>query len=246
MKKIIFITSSLVVVNSYAQFGDLKKAIGKPKEALQSITGAKKDSSLTTNDLIGGLKEALNKGIEKGTSQLSAVDGFNGNELVKVLLPDEAKKVEEKLRSVGMGKQVDEAILSMNRAAEDATKTAAPIFLNAIKNMSFADAWAIFRGNDNAATNYLKQQTTNSLTTAFRPIIEEALQKTGATKHWNTIFSNYNKFSFNKVNPDLTAHVTEKAMSGIFYQLAIEEGKIRKDPAARTTDILKNVFGSNK
>jgi hypothetical protein len=131
----------------------------------------------------------------------------------------------------------------MNRAAEDACKTASPIFVNAIKNMSFADAWAIFRGDDNAATNYLQKQTTTELTNAFKPIIEQALAKIDATKHWNTIFSNYNKFSFNKVNPDLTAYVTEKALSGIFYQLGIEEKKIRKDPAARTTDILKNVFG---
>jgi hypothetical protein len=110
--------------------------------------------------------------------------------------------------------------------------------------MSFADAWAILRGGDKAATNYLQKQTSAELTNAFRPIIETALAKIDATKHWNTLFTNYNKFSFNKVNPDLAAYVTEKALSGIFYQLAIEEQKIRKDPAARTTDILKKVFGN--
>ncbi|MCX6208479.1 MAG: DUF4197 domain-containing protein [Bacteroidetes bacterium] len=241
--KLLFL-ASIAFTNSFAQFGELKKAIAKPLEQVKSITDPKSDS-LTTNDVIGGLKEALNKGIEKGTTQLSAVDGFFGDAAIKILMPAEAVKVEESLRKVGMGNQVDAAILNMNRAAEDACKTASPIFLNAIKNMSFADAWAIFRGSDNAATNYLQKQTTAELTTSFRPIIEQALSKIDATKHWNTLFTNYNRLSFNKVNPDLTAYVTEKALSGIFSQLAIEEQKIRKDPAARTTDILKNVFGRN-
>lgn len=244
MKKIQLATILVLTATiANAQFGDLKKKIEKPKEILQNVTGQNKDSALTTSNVVDGLKEALNKGIEKGTSQLSATDGFYGNGAVKILMPLEAKKVEDKMRDMGLNKPVDDAILTMNRAAEDATKTAAPIFLNAIKNINFADAWAIFKGGDNAATNYLKQQTTSNLTTAFKPIIEEALQKTGATKHWNTIFSNYNKFTLNKINPDLTSYVTEKTLEGVFYQLAIEEGKIRKDPAARTTDILKNVFG---
>lgn len=244
MKFTFLITSVLITFSSLAQFGELKKAIAKPLEQVKNITAPKNDS-LTTNDVIGGLKEALNKGIEKGTTQLSATDGFFANAAIKILMPAEALKVEESLRSVGMGDKVDAAILNMNRAAEDACKTASPIFLSAIKNMSFTDAWAIFKGSDNAATNYLQKQTTAELTTAFKPIIDAALSKLDATKHWNTIFSNYNKFSLKKVNPDLTAHVTEKALSGIFYQLAIEEQKIRKDPAARTTDILKNVFGRN-
>lgn len=241
--KLLFL-ASIAFTSSFAQFGELKKAIAKPLEQVKNIADPKSDS-LTTSDVIGGLKEALNKGIEKGTTQLSAVDGFFGNAAIKILMPAEATKVEESLRKVGMGNQVDAAILNMNRAAEDACKTASPIFLNAIKNMSFADAWAIFKGADNAATNYLQKQTTAELTTAFKPIIEQALNKIDATKHWNTLFTNYNRFSLNKVNPDLTAYVTEKALSGIFSQLAIEEQKIRKDPAARTTDILKNVFGKN-
>lgn len=239
--KIIVLLAMLVATNSFAQFGELKKVVAKPLEQL----GVSKQSSdsLTTKDVISGLKEALNKGIEKGTTQLSAVDGFFGNAAIKILMPPEALTVEESLRKVGMGSKVDEAILNMNRAAEDACKTAAPIFLDAIKNMNFADAWAIFKGADNAATNYLQQQTTAQLTAAFKPIIEQALNKIDATKHWNTIFTNYNRLAFKKVNPDLTAYVTEKALAGIFYQLAVEEKKIRKDPAARTTDILKQVFG---
>ncbi|HNJ59274.1 MAG TPA: DUF4197 domain-containing protein, partial [Chitinophagaceae bacterium] len=140
-------------------------------------------------------------------------------------------------------KYVEDAILSMNRAAEDAAKSAAPIFINAIKNMSFADAWEILKGSDSAATKYLKQQTSKPLTDAFRPIIDKSLAKVNATQHWNTVFSTYNKFSFKKINPDLASYVTEKALEGIFYQLAQEELKIRKDPIAQTTNLLKKVFG---
>ena len=238
MKNIFIISTLLFSLQSVAQFDQLKKAAS----GVKNIFAPKKDS-LSTGTVIDGLKEALNKGISDGTKQLSAVDGFFTNAALKILMPVEAEKVETSLRKIGMGKQVDEAILNMNRAAEDACKTAAPIFVNAIKNMNISDAWGILRGGDNAATNYLQKQTNTELNNAFKPIIETALNKIDATKHWNTIFSNYNRFSFNKVNPDLTAYVTEKALSGIFYQLAIEEQKIRKDPAAQTTELLKKVFG---
>ena len=131
----------------------------------------------------------------------------------------------------------------MNRAAEDAAKSAAPIFLNSIKQMSISDAWSILRGGDTAATAYLRKTTTASLTNAFKPVIDNSLQKVDATKYWNTVFTAYNKFSFNKVNPDLSAYVTEKALYGIFYEIGQQEMQIRKDPVARTTDILKKVFG---
>ena len=158
-------------------------------------------------------------------------------------MPEEAQKVEQKLRSLGMGSQVDNAILSMNRAAEDASKSAAPIFVNAIKQMSIQDAAGILKGGDFAATDYLKSKTTASLTEAFRPAIEAALTKVDATKYWNTVFSTYNKFSLQKVNTDLVAYVTEKALAGLFHNISLEEQKIRKDPAAQVTGILKKVFG---
>ncbi len=238
MKKIIIVCTLFFSLQSFGQFDQLKKAAS----GVKNIFSPKKDS-LSTGTVIDGLKEALNKGINDGTKQLSAVDGFFTNAALKILMPPEAEKVESSLRKIGMGKQVDDAILNMNRAAEDACKTAAPIFINSIKNMNFADAFGILRGGDNAATTYLQKQTNTELTNAFRPVIETALDKIDATKHWNTIFSNYNRFSFNKVNPDLAAYVTEKALSGIFIQLAIEEQKIRKDPAAQTTELLKKVFG---
>lgn len=200
--------------------------------------------SLSNDEIVKGLKEALQVGAERGTAKLSAVDGFFKDAALKIIMPAEAQKVEKTLRSFGMGKQVDNAILAMNRAAEDAAKSAAPIFIDAVKQMSFQDALGILKGDDFAATSYLKGKTTLSLTEAFRPVIESSLQKVNATKHWNTVFTTYNKFGNEKVNTDLAAYVTEKALAGIFHQLGQEEQKIRKDPLARTSDLLKKVFGS--
>ena len=145
-----------------------------------------------------------------------------------------------------MGHLVDDAVLSMNRAAEEASKSAAPIFINAIKQMNFQDALGILKGNDSAATVYLRNKTIQDLTATFRPVIEKALDQTGATKHWKNVFETYNKLptTFKKVNSDLAGHVTDKALTGLFYQVALEEQKIRKDPAARVTDVLKKVFGN--
>lgn len=206
------------------------------------ISGLSKDT-MSTSTIASGLKEALQVGTERGTARLSAADGFFKNAVLKILMPAEAQKVEAKLRAVGLGKQVDNAILSMNRAAEDASKSATPIFINAIKQMTIQDAVGILKGGDFAATNYLKNKTTSNLTDAFRPVIEQSLSKVNATKYWNTVFSTYNTFSTQKVNTDLTAYVTERALSGIFHEVSLEEQKIRKDPAAQTTALLKKVFG---
>lgn len=143
-----------------------------------------------------------------------------------------------------MGKLVDDAILSINRAAEDASKSAAPIFANAVKQMTVQDGLGILRGADTAATGYLRKSTSPELTSAFRPVIESSLEKTGATKYWTAVFDAYNKVSLKKVNPDLSSYVTGKAIDGIFYYVAEEEKKIRTNPAARVNDILKKVFGS--
>ena len=202
-------------------------------------------TGLTNEEIVGGLKEALQVGTENGTQKLSALDGFFKDAAIKILMPQEAKRAEQKLRSLGMGKLVDDAILSMNRAAEDAAKNATPIFVDAIKSMSIQDAIGILKGSDTAATHYLKDKTTGSLAAAFRPVIEASLNKVNATKYWNAVFSAYNKFSFNKINPDLSAYVTDKALSGIFYQVGLEEQKIRKDPMARTTELLKKVFSKS-
>jgi hypothetical protein len=207
---------------------------------VKEIGGSK--NSLSSDEIINGLKEALATGTQRGTQKLSAIDGFFKDAALKILMPQEAVKAEKTLRNLGMGNLVDNAILSMNRAAEDAAKEAAPIFLNAIKGITIQDGLGILRGGDFAATEFLKGRTVASLTEAFRPVVENSLKKVDATKHWNLVFSNYNKVSMQKVNPDLAAYVTEKALTGIFYQVGQEELKIRKDPAARATDLLKKVF----
>lgn len=238
MKKII-VSASFVVLIAFS-------GCDTAQQVLSSLpnSGAN-NSSLSTQQIVAGLKEALTVGTQNSTGQLSSVDGFFKNAAVKILMPAEAQKVVSTLQSVGMGSVVDKAVLSMNRAAEDAAKSATPIFVNAIKQMTITDAIGILKGGNQSATNYFKNKTTGALTKAFKPTISNALQKTDATKYWNDVFSVYNQFSTNKINTDLTAYVTGKAIDGIFYEVAQEEIKIRKDPAARVTDLLKKVFGSS-
>jgi hypothetical protein len=198
------------------------------------------------SQVVEGLKQALTIGTQNSTSRLSAVDGFFADAAVKILMPPEAKSVEKTLRTFGLGSLVDKTILSLNRAAEDAAKSATPIFVDAIKQMTITDALGILQGGDFAATNYFKGKTTESLTAAFSPVIAKSLDKTDATKYWSDMFTAYNKFSAKKVPTDLKAYVTQKAIDGIFYEVGLEEQKIRKDPAARVTDILQQVFGSKQ
>ena len=231
-----------MVLNSSAQTDTVKKAgvIGKFSKILDKASG----SQLSNDQIISGLKEALAVGAERGTAKLSAPDGFFANAALKIVMPPEAKKVEMSLRSMGFGTQVDQAILSMNRAAEDAAKSAAPIFINAVKGMSVQDAMGILKGSDTSATSYLRSKTNIQLSETFRPLIERSLAKVDASKYWNTVFSTYNKFALKKINPDLTAYVTDRALKGIFLQLGEEEANIRKNPAARTTEMLRKVFSN--
>jgi hypothetical protein len=222
-----------------------------PAQQLKSLVNkAKQAAGLNTadgsqSDIGAGLKEALAKGVEKGVAQLSAENGFFGNSLYKVVMPPEAQRVEKTLRSIGLGAKVDEAILTMNRGAEEAVKKSAPIFADAIRGMDIKDALSILRGADTAATGYLRSNTSSSLTTAFKPVIQESLEKTGAAGHWNNLMTAYNKVSFQKVNTDLAGYVTDKALQALFLQIADQEKQIRKDPAARTSALLKKVFGGN-
>ena len=202
-------------------------------------------AGITNNEAVAGLKEALKIGTQNASGRLSNVNGYFGNQLIKILMPPEAKKVETTLRSVGMDSHVDKAILAMNRAAEDAASKAVPIFVNAITSMSVQDGISIVKGGNGAATNYLKSRTTAELTNAFRPVIQNSLNKVNATKYWTDVFTIYNKLptTRSKVNPDLTAYVTERALNGLFITIADEENKIRNNPTARVTDLLKKVFG---
>ncbi|MFY8025196.1 MAG: DUF4197 domain-containing protein [Sediminibacterium sp.] len=238
MKKIVFIL--LFISGGQHLFAQTIKDLIKQKTKLLTQQSTTDNSG---NEIANALKQALTIGAEKGSAALAQPDGFFKNAALKILLPPEAQKIESTLRSVGMNKQVDEAILSINRAAEDACKTAAPIFVSAIKEMTVTDAVNILKGADTAATSYLKRTTTAPLTSSFKPIIESSLQKTDATKHWNTLVSAYNKFSLRKLNPSLSDYVTQKALDGIYTQIAAEEKNIRQNPAARATDLLKKVFG---
>jgi len=211
-------------------------------------TGAKTDfSGLTKGDMTGALRQALQVGAKNASDRLSAPNGFFGNALIKILMPPDAKKVESTLRQAGLGDQVDQAILAMNRAAEDASAKAVPIFVDAITHMSIQDALSILQGGNTAATAYLKTKTSPALTAAFRPVIEASLKKVQATQYWNEVFSTYNKLPLvrNKINPDLPAYVTDRALNGLFVALSEEEAKIRLDPAAQVSDLLRKVFGKN-
>lgn len=213
-------------------------------ETAKQVFGNVTNGSLGSAEIARGLKEALRVGTDTATKHLSLVNGFFADDMIKILMPPEAQKVENTLRQFGMGKTVDKAVLSMNRAAEDASKYVGSILWNAITSMTISDAIGILRGDDFAATEYLKRSTTQQLTTAFRPIIERSLGNVDATKHWNEVFTVYNKFSRNPVNTDLPAYVTDKALAGLFYHIGLQEQQIRKNPVARVTDILKRVFGS--
>lgn len=195
-------------------------------------------------EISNGLKQALEIGTSAGADRLSAKDGFFGNMAIKILFPKEAQKVESTLRSVGLNSLADDVILSLNRAAEDAAKEAKPIFVNAIKQMTIADATNILLGNKDAATQYFKRVTTTQLTEKFSPVISASLNKVGATRYWSDATAAYNKIPLVKpVNTNLTQYVAEKAIEGMFVQVAQEELKIRDNISARSTGLLQKVFG---
>ena len=200
-------------------------------------------SVLGQTEISSGLKEALNKGIDKQVVKLTSVDGFYKNEMVKILLPEELKKVDKTLRDIGMGKLADEGIKMLNRAAEDAVKESTPIFVDAIKTMSFTDAKNILMGNETAATSYLQNTTSKALYAKFNPVIKNSFSKVGADKAWASIINKYNSIPMvKKVNPDLTDYTTNKAMDGVFKMIAVEEKNIRTDLSSRTSDLLRKVF----
>ena len=208
---------------------------------------SKGSSSFSKDEAGQGIKEALTQGVTTAVLNLNKTDGFFGSEFYKLLLPPDAKKVESTLRKVGMGAQVDKAILQINRGAEDAVAFAKPIFVDAIKEMSIADAFNIIKGPKDGATQYFKQKTTEKLVSAFTPSVKSSLDKTEATKYYSDIVTTYNNFptTFKKVNPDLTSYVVGRAVDALFDQVAKEEANIRANPLARTTDLLKKVFGGN-
>ncbi len=198
---------------------------------------------LSNTDITNGLKEALKLGANNSTSTAAKLDGFYKNPLIKIPFPKEAKQMESQLKALGMSKQVDKFTQSLNRAAEDAAKSAAPIFLESIKKITINDGLSILQGNNDAATQFLKNTSNAALLAAFKPIVQKSLAKVKVTKYWKPLTNTYNQIPLvNKVNPDLNQYVTDKAIEGLFKLIAAEELKIRKDPSARINDILKKVF----
>lgn len=216
------------------------QTLNDAQNLLNNVTG----SNFSQKEAADATKEALSNGTGNAVKLVNIKDGYFKNPEIKIPFPPELKNAESKLRSAGFGKKVDNVVLSINRAAEDAGKDAKPIFLNAIKSLTITDAINIVKGQNDAATSFLKQTSTAELTNKFKPNIKTSLDKVGATKYWSEIITLYNKLPLvKKINPDLAQYVTGKAIDGLFVMVAKEELKIRKDPMAQTSDLLKKVFG---
>lgn len=217
-------------------------------DTLGQMTGT---NGVTTNngtpsnsEINSGIKQALQVGVEGAVQQVSALNGYFDNPLIKIMFPPNAAKVEKKLRDIGLGSLCDKLELSLNRAAEDAAKQATPIFLNALKQMTLGDATNILTGSDTAATAYFERTTTSQLTAQFSPVISKSLNQANATKYWSDVTTQYNKIPFIKpVNTDLTAYVTQQAINGLFVVIGQKEKQIRGQLGARTTPLLQKVFG---
>ncbi len=216
-------------------------------DVIQQVTQTAGLGPVTQAEAGQGIKEALSQGLVKAVLQLNKPDGFFKDAAYKVLLPPDAIKIENTLRSLGLNSMVDKAILQINRGAEDAAGYAKPIFVNAIQNMTLSDAIGLVKNGDTSATHFFREKTTNQLIAAFLPVIKSSLDKVDATKYYGDIVNKYNSFplTFTKINPDLAGYVTAKATNALFDQIALEEKDIRNNFAARTTDILKKVFGGS-
>jgi len=243
MKKRYYLLALLLPASIFFSCQVLEDAAG-----MVNTTTTPTKPALTNAEVISGLKEALNVGIKNSVNLTSVTDGFLKNADIKLPFPQDALKVKEKALQLGMSGQVEKFETTLNRAAEEATKEALPIFADAITNMSISDGFAILNGGNGAATKYLKDNTTAKLVTAFSPKVEAAISKVKLTEYWNPIITKYNSAAKltggEQMNPDLNKYVTEKAIAGLFHMVEIEENKIRKDPLARVSDILVKVFGS--
>lgn len=223
----LILTTSL----SFAQVGEIARRLGLGSE-------------LSDSKISSGLKQALQIGAEQSVKLTGRPNGYFGNPNIKILMPNNLRTLEKGLRMVGYGPKVDDFVLSMNRAAEAAAPAARKIFINAITAMTFDDARRILSGGDTAATSYFKDKTTPELTAAFRPVVEKTMSKNGVTQQYNALVSQYKSMPFARNQDlDISHYVVEKALDGLFYQLGQEERKIRKDPAAQTTSLLRQVFG---
>jgi hypothetical protein len=235
--KIVAVFFSIILLSCTS--AQINQTIGDVNKTLGNGT------PLTTEEVANGLKEALIKGISNGSDIVSQLDGYFKNPEIKIPFPPEVKKVEDRLRQIGLGGEVDKFVMTLNRGAEDAAKEAKPIFIAAIRQMTIQDAWGILKGEPDAATQYLRRTTSTLLKDKFKPVIQNSLQKVNATKYYSDIVTRYNQIPLvQKVNPDLDDYATDKAIEGLFLMIAKEEKNIRANPAARTTELLRRVFGA--
>lgn len=212
-------------------------------ELQQVVNQIPTNGGVNNLEIAQGLREALNLGIDRQVSKLTQTDGFFKNELVKIMLPEDLQKVDKTLRDIGLGKLADEGLKVLNRAAEDAVKEATPIFIDAVKGITFNDAKNILLGENDAATQYLTSTTEKALYAKFSPVIKNSFDKVGAAEIWNNLITRYNSIPLaKKVNPDLTDYVTNEALDGVYTMIAVEEKEIRTKASSRTTDLLKKVF----
>ena len=212
-------------------------------ELQQVVNQLPQGGTIGNTEIASGLRQALDFGIDKQVTKLTQTDGFFKNELVKILLPQELQKVDKALRDIGLSNLADEGLKVLNRAAEDAVKEATPIFVDAVKGITFADAKNILLGNNDAATQYLTSKTETALYNKFNPVIKNSFSKVGADEIWTNLISRYNAIPFtNNVNPDLTDYVTGEALKGVYTMIAVEEKEIRTKLSSRTTDLLRKVF----
>ncbi len=211
----------------------------------QKIISPAAQESLDESTIVSGLKQALSRGTANAVSSVAKMDGYLGNEAIKILMPEKIRTVADTLKRFGMQRQVDEFVLSMNRAAEHAAPQAKSYFVEAIKEMTFKDAQKILEGNDTAATDYFKAKMHDKLYAAFKPSVSSSMNQVGTTRAYKNMMDKYTNIPFVKAESlDLDHYVTEKSLDGLFHMVGQEEKKIRSDPAARTTDLLKKVFGS--
>lgn len=224
---------ALLVIFNLTACAELQDVINKLPES----------GEISNADMAAGLRQALDFGIDKQVTKLTQKDGFYKNELVKILLPEELQKVDDALRAVGLSSLADSGIKALNRAAEDAVMEATPIFVNAVKDITFNDAKNILLGEDDAATEYLTLKTQTQLYNKFKPVINNSFSKVGADQIWTNLITKYNNLPLtNDVNPDLTDYVTSEALEGVYTMIAVEEKEIRNKVSSRTTDLLKKVF----
>lgn len=216
-------------------------------DQIEKRVGIGSASELSDSKVASGLKEALQVGADNSVKLTGKTDGYFGNEAIKILMPSNLRPLEKGLRAIGFGRKIDEFVLSMNRSAEAAAPAAKKIFGDAILAMSFDDARKILSGGDTAATDYFKSKTTEQLTSAFQPVVEKTMGDNGVTQQYKALTDQYQSIPFAKSqNFDINKYVVAKALEGLFYELADQERKIRKDPAARTTSLLKEVFGQSR